>query len=202
MNEKRKKTRTETVRRAHDELKKHPYWLNFDKHLLKDVLRLFSEISLNYWGTADETNPYYAVTRCVTHDFNGMIWSVRYSLDDGRFDNVWKDRMGDVIMVMQTYLMNIHRMLDNRPPEGNVVGYTYSLNKGLEKVQAFPDPDKEGSYTVYAIVGEDMVPSIREYLNKYAGLNHESSMKTWAVGCLKELDEGREVIGKTWKIVK
>lgn len=202
MTDEEKKERFEIVRKTHDELKEHPYWLNFDKALLRDVLGLFSKISGNYWGITDKTNPYYAVISCVTHDFNCMLGSISDSIRLGRFEENWGEHMGDVIMVMQVYLMNIHRMIEGREPDGNVVGYTYTRIGDIEKYQAFPDPNKEGFFTVYKIVKEDRIPHIRIYLNKYAGLDNECSIKTWAINCLKELNEGNDVIGECWKIVK
>ena len=132
MTDEEKKERFETVKRTHDELKEHPYWINFDEALLKDVLGLFGKISRNYWGTADTTNPYYAIIRCVTHDFNCMLGSISGSIHDHNFERVWKPYMGDVIMVLQVYLMNIHRMIENREPDGSVVGYTFTRSGGLE----------------------------------------------------------------------
>lgn len=100
MTDEEKKKRFEIVKQCHDELKEHPYWMNSDKALLRDVLRLFSKISNNYWGTADNTNPYYAIIRCVTHDFNCMLCSISDSIRLGRLDEGWEKHMGDVTMVM------------------------------------------------------------------------------------------------------
>lgn len=202
MTDEEKKKRFKIVRETHDELKEHPYWLNFDKALLKDVLGLFSRISSNYWGIADKTNPYYAIIRCVTHDFNCMLGDISDHIRLGRFEENWKEYMGDVTMVMQVYLMNIHRMIEGREQDVNVVGYTFTRSQGIRKFQSFPDPNRKKFYTVYEIVKEERIPHIRTYLNKYAGLNYESSMRTWAINCLKELSEGKDVIGECWKIVK
>lgn len=200
MTEKEKKKRFETVRKTHDELKQHPYWISFDRSLLPDVTALFRKISDNYWGISDDTNPYYAIISRVTHDFNCMLWTVEEHIRQGVFDETYGPHMGDINMVLQVYLMNIHRLVEAREPDGNVVGYTYSTTRGIIKFQAFPGED--GKWSVYNIIGEDRVPKLIEYLNKYAGLEHDSNMKTWAVGCLKEIEDGKDVIGKVWKIVK
>lgn len=200
MTDEEKKERFETVKRTHDELKEHPYWINFDDTLLKDVLGLFGKISRNYWGTADTTNPYYAIIRCVTHDFNCMLGSISGSIRDHDFERVWKPYMGDVIMVLQVYLMNIHRMIDDREPDGSVVGYTFTRSGGLVKFQAFPKGD--GEYKVLCIVDtEEKYEKVKDYLEKRADRNKSrGAIQEWAEKSLRELNEGKDEIGECWKI--
>ena len=153
MDEKERAKRLTNVRKAHDELKENPFWINFDNRFLPDVLKKFSEISRNYWGIADKSNPYYAVIRAVTHDFNCMLGNISDSIKLGRFEERWSEHIGDVIMVMQVYLMNIHRIIDHNEYNGNVVGYTFDRLKGIQKFQAFKKDDE--TYVVYHVIKKE-----------------------------------------------
>ena len=200
MTDEEKRKRFEIVKQCYDELKEHPYWINFDRTLLRDVLSLFGKISRNYWGTADNTNPYYAVIRCVTHDFNCMLCSISDSIRLGRMDEGWEKHMGDVNMVLQVYLMNVHRMIENREPDGNVVGYTFSRSDGLSKFQAFKEED--GTYKVFCIIDtQEKYDKMKKYLEKRADkTKSRGAIQEWAAKSLQELDEGKDEIGTVWKI--
>lgn len=200
MTDEEKSKRFEIVKQTHDELKEHPYWLNFDKAFLHDVLSLFGKISRNYWGIADKTNPYYAIIRCVTHDFNCMLGSIADSFRLRKFEETWEEYMGDVIMVLQVYLMNIHRLIEGRDPDGNVVGYTFTRSRGLEKFQSFLKDN--GEYQVFCIVDtQEKYNWMKEYLEKQADPNKAGGpIQKWAAKSLQELNEGKDEIGEVWKI--
>lgn len=191
------KQRFENVKKTHDELKESPYWINFNNRFLPNVLKKFSEISCNYWGISDVSNPYYAIIRCVTHDFNCMVSDISYSIKHGEFEKRWKNYMGDVIMVLQTYLMNIHRIIDHNDYDGDVIGYTYTISDGIKKFQAFKKDD--GTYVVYNIISKNELPTVKKTIEKYINL-HDCSMKKWAQDAMKDLEEEHDVIGETWKI--
>lgn len=192
------KQRFENVKKAHDELKESPYWINFDNRLLPDVLKKFGEISRNYWGIADNSNPYYAIIRCLTHDFNCMLCSISDSIRLGRLDKSWNEHMGDVIMVLQIYLMNIHRIIDHNDYEGAVVGYTYTRTGGIKKFQAFKKDD--GTYVVYNVITKDELPAVKKTIEKYINI-HDCPTKKWAQDAMKDIEEGHDVIGETWKLL-
>ena len=198
MTQKEIKQRFENVKRAHDELKESPYWINFDNRFLPDVLKKFGEISRNYWGISDVSNPYYAIIRCVTHDFNCMLCSISDSIRLGRLDEGWKEHMGDVIMVLQIYLMNIHRIIDNNDYDGAVVGYTYTIRGGIKKFQAFKKDD--GTYVVYNVITKDELPAVKKTIEKYINI-HDCPTKKWAQDAMKDIEEGHDVIGETWKLL-
>jgi len=193
------------VKETHDELKEHPYWLNFNNSLLSDVLGLFNQISKNVWGISNSTNPYYAIIMCVTHNFNCMIHNILNSLKTKGFQVEWKDHMGDVIMVLQVYLQNIHRIIDGYIPGENesVIGYNYTrfdeIECGIAKFQAFKKEGKE-DYIVYRILSKNSIPIIEKYCKKYLGIS-DRPIKTWAINCLKEIEEGKDIIGDCFKIV-
>jgi len=154
--------RLEIIRKTHDELKEHPYWLNFNNNFLEEIISLFGRLSSNTYGISDNTNPYYTVINHLTHDFNTMLFKIKMSIRDGKFQVEWKDHMGDVIMVLQVYLQNIHRLIDNYIPGENegVVGYLYyrptykpfphPLRTGIVKFQAFKG--EEGKFYLYMIL--------------------------------------------------
>ena len=125
MTEQEIQQRRDNVKEAYRMLKDHPYWETFDRALLKDVLKLFGTISRNYWGTADNTNPYYAIIRCVTHDFNCMLGNLSDSIRLASFEERWGEYMDTVNMVLKTYMENVGHMLDGDEPDGDVVGYTF-----------------------------------------------------------------------------
>jgi hypothetical protein len=192
----REKQLTE-MRSLHDMIKELPYWMTFDIKLLNDVIKNFRKLTCCVWKSSDETNPYYVILRCVTHDFNAMLSSMPYWVKDGEFE----EKKADIIMVLQTYLMNVHRLLDNERTEEVVVGYTYSTVKGICKFQAEWDEEEKKYYAVN-IIKTSQVPAIRKWCKKYADLGHLSNTKEYAVRCIEELDKGEKIIGKHWKIVE
>lgn len=194
------------VKEAYNELKDHPYWLNPDNNtLLKNVLQLFREISDNYWGISNNTNPYYAIIRCCTHDFNCMIYNISESIKDKSFKKEWGDHMGDVNMVLRVYLQNIRNIIDNYSPSENedTIGYGYDrwdrIKSGIIKFQAFKKDN--GEYIVYRILGKDSIPAIKNYFKRYLCLSDGKPMKTWSINCLKEIEDGKDIIGDVFKIV-
>ena len=194
------------VKETYNKLKEHPYWLNPDDTLLlKNVLQLFRVISNNYWGISNNTNPYYAIIRCCTHDFNCMIYNISESIKTKSFKDEWKDCMGDVNMVLQVYLQNIYNIIDNYSPseDEDIIGYTYhkwdSIKNDIAKFQAFKKDN--GEYIVYRILGKDSIPAIKKYFKKYLGLPDGKPMKTWSINCLKEIEDKKDIIGGIYKIV-
>ena len=112
MTEQEIQQRRETVKEAYRILKGNSYWETLDRASLRDVLKLFGIISRNYWGTADNTNPYYAIIRCVTHDFNCMLGNLSDSIRLTSFEERWGEYMDTVNMVLKTYMENVGHMLD------------------------------------------------------------------------------------------
>lgn len=183
------------MRILHDRIKEHPYWINFDINLLEDVRKDFRELSCCVWNSADATNPYYVVLRCVTHDFNCMLSNIPYWVKEGKFD----ERMGETILVLQTYLMNIHRLLDQEKYDDNIVAYTY-LGKDIKKFGVEWDEEK-GKYIAINIIKKKNVDGIRKWCDKFANLPNPSNTRDFARQCLEELNRGETFIGKWWKIV-
>ena len=203
--------RFNTIKETHDKLKEHPYWLNFDNIFLEDILSLFDRLSSNVWGISDNTNPYYAlITHTLfIHDFNTMLFKIRMSIRDGRFQEEWKDHMGDVIMVLQVYLQNIHRLIDNYIPGENegVVGYLYyrptykpfphPLRTGVVKFQVFKGEEDE--FYPYMILDKNKIPNLIKYLKSIVCLD-QGATESWSNDCLREIEEGKNIIGDYYRI--
>lgn len=202
------------IRKIHDDIKEHPYWINFNNIFLKDILSLFNRISSNVWCISDNTNPYYTLINHLTHDFNTMLFKIKMSIRDGKFQEEWEDHMGDVIMVLQVYLQNIHRLIDNYMPEENegVVGYLYyrptykpfphPLKTDIVKFQVFKG--EEDKFYPYMILGRNKIPNLIKYLKSIVlignGLDQEAT-ESWINDCLKEIEEGKNIIGDYYRIV-
>lgn len=195
MKEKRK-TRAERLaemRVLHDKIKEHPYWMTFDAKFLPSLLEDFRELTLTVWDSADNTSPYYVVLRAVTHDFNKMLSNVREWLKHDKF----KPHEGSVIAVMQAYLMNIHRLLDGGDADGAVVGFTY-FGKDLEKYEALYD-EEEKTYYAVNVVKRSYLPEIEKILTKF-GRCCSKGTRELVEECRRDIEEGRQIIGKMWKI--
>lgn len=183
------------MRSLHDQIKEHPYWMTFDINLLEDVIKDFRELSCCVWNSADDKNPYYVILRCVTHEFNCMLSNIPYWVKEGKFD----ERRGDIIMVLQTYLMNAHRLVDGMEADGNIVGYTY-LGHDVRKFQAELD-EENGKYFAVNIIKQKNVNDLRKLCEKFANLSNQSNTRDYARQCLEELDRGETFIGKCWRII-
>lgn len=195
MTEKERQKRLDILRKTHDELKEHPFWVSFDKSMVKDVVNRFRELNRNVWGVADDSNKYYVILICVGHDFGSMLSCMLYNKE-----MLYDENFGDAVMVMQVFLMNIHNLLEKREQTGTPTGYTYSIAGGVKKFQAFLEED--GKYHAYNMVTKEKIPVIRRYLKKYASLDSDKEMTKWAKECIAELDEGKTEIGKLWKITE
>lgn len=195
MTEEERQKRLGILRKTHDELKEHPFWVSFDKSMVKDVVNRFRELNRNVWGVADDSNKHYVILSCVGHDFGSMLSCMLYNKE-----MLYDENFGDAVMVMQVFLMNIHNLLEKREQTGTPTGYTYSIATGVKKFQAFLEED--GKYHAYNMVTKEKIPVIRRYLKKYASLDSDKGMTKWAKECIAELDEGKTEIGKLWKITE
>lgn len=190
-----KEERLSRIKTLHDLIKNHPYWMAFENRFLNDIRSYFCELLCLVSDSSDETNPYYVILRCITHDFNCMLRNIPYWIEDGKFDTY----KGDAIMVMQTYLMNVHGLIEGRKPEDNVIAYTY-LGKNIKKYQTEWDDEQKKYFAVNVIKPED-IPDVRHWCENYANLSRTSATRDWARQCLVEIERGEKLIGKHWKII-
>ena len=201
------------IRKTHDNIKEHPYWINFDNVFLYDVLSLFSNTG-GLWLVANENknNPYCILINNIIHDMNYLLSSIRFSINDGSFKDEWKDCMGDVNMVLQVYLQNIHRMIDSYyytlDKNETVVGYVYykpkpfpdPLKTGIIKFQVF---EREEKKRCYMVLEKNKIPNLIKYLKNiiFIGGSSQEDSKRWINNCLKEIEDGKDIIGDRFKIV-
>ena len=202
----------DNIRKTHDEIKEHPYWINFDNVFLYDVLSLFYNRLEGLWRVSNENknNPYCILINYIIHDMNYLLSSIRYSIKDGSFQNKWKDCMGDVNMVLQVYLQNIHRMIDSYyytlDKDENVVGYVYyripdPLKYGIVKFQVF---EREEEKRCYMVIEKNKIPNLIKYLKNITLIGNSSCQedsKRWINNCLQEIEDGKDIIGDRFKIV-
>ena len=192
---KEREERLAKIKTLHDTIKEHPYWLTFDTKFIEEIRQHFLELSRYIYNSSDEANPYYVILRCITHDFNCMLSNIYYWVKDGKFD----EHKGNVIMVLQSYLMNIHRLIDGNISEKTVVGYTY-LGRKVNKFQAEYDK-KESKYYAVAIIKSEDIPSVRRWCENRAKLTQPSHTKDFATRCLADIDKGKRLIGKCWRVI-
>lgn len=187
-----KKLWREELKQLHDKIKENPYWMSFDKVFLPELLNDLYRIGCLYYDYMDYTNPYYAMLRALTHDYNCLIDLIRYSIKK-REDYKYMDK---AIVVFQTYLTLIHGMIEGNRQE-DVVGYLLK-NGDLKKYLSLYDESKKQFYVVNVISSKG-IPAVIEYCEKF--VKHGSgSIKDWCEQCLEEIKNGEKIIGRHWLI--
>ena len=196
------KTREEKLgilRTEHDAIKEHPFWITMDDSLFKDLIGHYRTIVNNIWKISDESNPYYVVLMCVVHDINAMLSKLFW---DKKPLSYYLDK-GDIIMVLQVFLQNVHVLIDGYEPwsGGNVVAYAPYCGE-YKKYQAFQKED--GTWKAYNIRldTEKERNIVRKIIERYLHLRDDDPMKKWATASLSELDSGAETVGDCWKFKK
>ena len=194
-----KEERLSNLRKLHDSIKENPFWLTFDKQFLPELGKEFYNLALNVWGASDDTNPYYVVLRGCTHDFCCMSRSLEYYVQCGMYDK-YKDAY---IITMQAFLQNVHCLIDNVIPDDKVLGYLPNYNIHNEShlttliSEWFED---EGKYRCLNLIKQKSIEGIKKWLSDRANLKYTSYTTEWARECLQEIEEGKTIIGKYWKI--
>lgn len=199
------------LRVIHDKIKENPYWINFDDRLLLDLVHDFRELSDNYWNLEKSVygkDPYYEVLRVCCHDFNAMLSNIQY----WQQDEIWEKEKWKVVLVLQTYLSNIHRMIDEINPCDTVVtGYTVSMKcknfkaylLGLKTfVAEWIEDEKSDKSRYYALnlIEPKSLNGLKKILEEDAKDKRHPNTQAWAIECLKNIEDGKTIIGKTWKI--
>ena len=196
---KTREERLSILRTEHDAIKEHPFWITMDDSLFKDLIGHYRTILNNIWNSSDESNPYYVVLRCVKHDMNTMLYKLYC---DEKPLSHYLDK-GDIIMVLQVFLQNVHALIDGHKPwsGGNVVAYAPYGGEYL-KYQAFQKED--GTWQAYNIRPDTEKERniVRKKIERYLHLRDEDPMKKWATAALSELESGAEIVGECWKFKK
>lgn len=183
----------ESLKNKHELVKNNPYWINFDEKYLPGMLDMFRDMVNNVWGTGDTSNPYYVILQCCTHDVNAMISTIQYMIEEEK--EFTKDEFGNVITVLQTFLTNVHALVDGDRAKENAIGYLYNFTKnGLRKFKSVYDTDKN-EWRAFNIIKPTDVEKVRKLVNPYLKLKDTRAMKQWAAECIDDIDSGKKIIG-------
>lgn len=199
--EKDHQERLEKLRKAHDIVKDSPYWMNFDEKFLPELIEDFlNMMECTWFKPGTEFSPYYTIIRCCGHDVCCMLCNMRYMLS-GKYGPISQSFREHFIIVLQTYLSNVHRLLDRHEFNENIVGYTDTNGHHLKKHTVLKSDDKFNPYyAVRVIQTQEEFDEMKNWLDKEASRDKESHTHKWALQCLEELNEGKKIIGEHWLI--
>lgn len=169
------------LKELHDRVKEHPYWLNFDSGLFRDVnqmyeemIKILSETSpavFSHDGMIYYANQYGAVGLSLVHDLrNRMCYGSKYEKGSEKF--------GKMIWVMQTFLMIIHQYIDGEgEPQyktipNDIAKYSGTIKaecrgaKGWIKVCEVKEEDRQKVVELYEYL-RNKSPYNKEWYDKY-----------------------------------
>ena len=114
------------LKQLHDDLKVHPYWLNFDHTLYKKeiypmlnkIMELLSHLKYKQKDFNSDT-PFFALYEMFTHDFNA-IKSSMYNTENIEQNDVFKNFY---IIVLQNFIQLIHYFIESIEDENILVMY-------------------------------------------------------------------------------
>lgn len=188
----------ESLKNKHELVKNNPYWINFDEKYLPGMLDMFRDMVNNVWGTGDTLNPYYVILRCCTHDVNAMISSIQYMIKEEK--EFTKDEFGNVITVLQTFLTNVHALVDGDRAKDDVIGYLFTFDKsGLRKLKSVYDTDKNEWRALNIIKATD-IEKVKKLVNHYLKLKDTRAIKQWAIECINDIESGEKIIGGVYMV--
>ncbi len=182
----------EKLKTLHDKIKENPYWLNFDTNFLIDLIEDFKELvgSLTY----NDKNAYDTILRACTHDMYYILRNLTYWAKWETF----KFMRSDIILVLQTFLSNVHCLIDNIESTDGVIGYGYGngeLNTYYSKWS-----DNEQKYKILNVIStKQKFDRIIRYLKACAESSPKYT-KAWAVQCLNDIENKQEIVGDHFMI--
>lgn len=153
--------------KLHDEIKEHPFWITFDAQLFPSVFKMMSDL----YGLLIKSNPLYdrsphlVLLYRLTHDFNGNARNYKNFLLDDKL-------RGMFITVLQTYLSNMHNVIEDRIANNPVQYLLSSDGKFFKYVTVYED-------SKYRVVLVKDRGSIEGYIQgcKKSLLKHETFIK-------------------------
>lgn len=153
--------------KLHDEIKEHPFWITFDAQLFPSVFRMMSDLyGLIIKGNPlYDSNPHLVLLYRLTHDFNCNAGEYKKFLLDNNL-------RGMFITVLQTYLSNMHNVIEGRITD-NPVQYLLNKNGDFFKYVTVYEDSK------YRVVLVKDRKSVEGYIQgcKKLLLKHETFMK-------------------------
>jgi hypothetical protein len=139
--------------KLHDEIKNHPFWNNFDVELFSGVFKMMRDLcGLLYKNNLIvDTNPHATLINCSTHDFNCISSRYRELLIDTKTRGIYT-------LVLQTYLSNMHRIIEG-VIEDNPVQYniTYKNNEYTLHKYVTVLCDNNKTYRMLLVINESEV---------------------------------------------
>lgn len=114
------------IKQLHDDLKIHPYWMNFEHSLYKKevypmlnkIMELISKLKYNVTDFNSDT-PFFALYNMLVHDFNTMK-SLMYWTDNVEQTDNFKNYY---IVVLQNFIQLIHYFIEGIEDENILVMY-------------------------------------------------------------------------------
>jgi len=185
----------EKIKRMHDIIKSDPFWITFDLSLYHDILISFKDLNNIIYGSADKTNPYYAMWLCINHDFMAM-----WCIEDSKLRHGYEGKIpSNVILVFQTFLTLVHGLFEDRYCDEFTV-YTCSYKNGeyhLATYRSLYDEDTK-EYYVVGLVEEKQRESLIKACKALQEKARVEESKKWYDIALKELYTGEKLIQKCW----
>lgn len=186
------------LKELHDLIKEHPFWYNFDEKFLNDLTKLYSDVLCNvYEGLemSERKNPYAVLLSALHHDFSCMLGFLKR--------NGPSKVNKDYIMVLQTYLQNLHRALEwDASTSSNEPVIGFNLKGGYGEALKFKVIHlNEKLKAVNCITDRDLLKKyIAHNKDRYAGHSFYKDTYKWYTKCEEEIEKGKNIIGETWLI--
>jgi len=113
------------LKRLHDAIKEHPYWISFHFELLKkdvipmyrEVLGIYSELRHNK-EYAKSDSPWFSMMSTIYHDFSAMLRYLGYS---SREKN--EEFAKFYLPTLQNFLQILHCFIEGTDSEDNIIMY-------------------------------------------------------------------------------
>lgn len=188
------------LKELHDSIKEHPFWINFDEKYLDNLLSLYSNVlDVVYDGLnmKERKNPYGVLLSCLHHDFCCMLGFIKR--------NGTTKVNKDYIMVLQTYLQNLHRGLEWNDTDqfpNSIVGF--NLYNGYGAVRKYKVLNVDTKYKcVYCVKDKTrLLKDIRNKIDRYKDSSHfMHNMLDFYLKCEKDLVNGKTLIGD-WCLIE
>lgn len=188
----------EELRKFHNRIKEHPYWKTFDKNLLPE---LGKEFYYRPYIPTDNTNPYNVVLKSISHDFSCMCRSFDFYISSGMYDK-YKDAY---IVTLQAYLQNLHMLIDAKENQKDerVIAYLpdYNIGSTSHLITLISEWfDDEQRYRCLNLIPKKSIEDVKKYLLEMSSLKGRKNTVKWAKESLQDIIDGKNIIGKFWKI--
>lgn len=182
------------IKRLHDTIKEHPFWLTHDMHYFKSLLNLFYDLPTTSSCRELKDTPYYMMLDVTVHDVRAMIGHNLFRIEEGKDI----ENLGNIILVLQTYLSNIHGLFEQRA--GKVVGYTLDMGKyGIIRYQYFIT-DEHPNGIVLNVIPKKSLAGLKKIADRYISKPLYEEGKEFGMRMLKDIEDNKQIIADHWYI--